>query len=274
MRPASNKKEITMKKIPLTFVALLVLLRAVPTLGAGEITVTILYDNTIAAEGVRSDWGYSCLFEGTEQNILFDAGTKEEIFFHNIDVLKANTKDVGLVVITHEHGDHTGGLDKILKQNAGISVYHPASFSKDFVSSVTASGAKAIPVAEPVEICKDVFLIGEMGDAIKETAMVLKTAKGLVLATGCSHPGIVKMVEKTKAIFDEDVYMVFGGFHLMDHSDAAVQEIISRFKALGVRKCGATHCTGEKQIKLFREAFGEDFVSLGVGKVLTLGSPQ
>jgi 7,8-dihydropterin-6-yl-methyl-4-(beta-D-ribofuranosyl)aminobenzene 5'-phosphate synthase len=179
---------------------------------------------------------------------------------------------VELVVISHEHGDHTGGLERILKQNAGVSVYHPISFSKDFVESVHKAKAKAVPVKEPVEICKNVFLIGEMGDEIKETSIVLKTGEGLVLATGCSHPGIVKILEKTKEIFDEDIYMVFGGFHLMNHSAEAVQDIINRFKALSVQKCGATHCTGDEQIELFRKGYGDDFVSLGVGKVLTFKS--
>jgi 7,8-dihydropterin-6-yl-methyl-4-(beta-D-ribofuranosyl)aminobenzene 5'-phosphate synthase len=79
-------------------------------------------------------------------------------------------------------------------------------------------------------------------------------------------------LERTKEIFDQDIYMVFGGFHLMNHSDDAVREIISRFKALGVKKCGATHCTGDRPIDLFRKAYGDDFVSLGVGKVLTFTS--
>jgi 7,8-dihydropterin-6-yl-methyl-4-(beta-D-ribofuranosyl)aminobenzene 5'-phosphate synthase len=58
----------------------------------------------------------------------------------------------------------------------------------------------------------------------------------------------------------------------MNHSDEAVRGIISRFRDLGVRKCGPTHCTGERQIQLFRKAYGENFVSMGVGKVVTFKS--
>ncbi len=46
--------------------------------------------------------------------------------------------------------------------------------------------------------------------------------------------------------------------------------IISEMKVLGVVKCGATHCTGEKQIKMFRDAFGEDYFELGVGNTIII----
>ena len=63
--------------------------------------------------------------------------------------------------------------------------------------------------------------------------------------------------------------MVFGGFHLMRKSDEEMATIIAKMKALGIEKCGATHCTGDHQIELFKKAFGENYVALGVGNVLT-----
>jgi 7,8-dihydropterin-6-yl-methyl-4-(beta-D-ribofuranosyl)aminobenzene 5'-phosphate synthase len=240
--------------------------------GNGEIKVTILYDNTVATEGTQADWGFSCLIEGTEKRILFDAGTKLDVFLHNTKTLNVATNGVEAVVISHEHGDHTGALEYILSKNSNVPVYHPISFSKEFVNSVEEGKGKSIPVKEPVEIAKNVYLTGELGTEIAETALILKTGEGPVVITGCSHPGIVKIVEKAKEILNEDIYMVLGGFHLMNHSDEAIESIISRFKDMGVRKCGATHCTGDKQIELFRKAFGDDFVSMGVGKVVTLKS--
>jgi 7,8-dihydropterin-6-yl-methyl-4-(beta-D-ribofuranosyl)aminobenzene 5'-phosphate synthase len=264
-----------MKKVLVYVLGLFLVSLALSTMtaqGNGEIQVTLLYDNYVATEGVQSDWGFSCLIEGTEKTILFDAGTKLDVFLHNTKALNVDTKGVEIVVISHEHGDHTGALEYILSTNENVPVYHPISFSKAFVNSVEKAKGGSIPVTEPVEIAKNVFLTGELGDEIEETSLILKTGEGLVVITGCSHPGIVKILEKTKEIFDEDIYMVFGGFHLMNHSDEAVQGIIRRFRALGVLKCGATHCTGDRQIELFRKAYGEDFVSMGVGKVVKFKS--
>lgn len=67
---------------------------------------------------------------------------------------------------------------------------------------------------------------------------------------------------------EEEVYLVFGGFHLMRHSEKDVKKIISQFRESGVKKCGATHCTDDKQINLFKEAYGNDYIEMGTGRVL------
>jgi 7,8-dihydropterin-6-yl-methyl-4-(beta-D-ribofuranosyl)aminobenzene 5'-phosphate synthase len=235
----------------------------------GEITVTILYDNTASAPGTEADWGFACLIEGTEKTILFDTGTKPEIFFHNVEALDVDLSEVDLVVISHEHGDHTGSLARVLERHPGLPVYHPVSFSDAFVASVTRAGSISVPVNGPVEIIPDVFLTGEMGTAIKEQSLILRTGDGLVVITGCSHPGIVEILEKTRQMLDENIYMVLGGFHLLRQSDEETAEIIEQFKQLGVEKCGATHCTGDPQIAAFKKAFGDNFVAMGTGRVLT-----
>ena len=235
----------------------------------GEITLTILYDNTAFAPGTEADWGFSCLVEGLGKTILFDTGTKPEVFFHNVEALGVDLDAVDLVVISHEHGDHTGSLDQILEQHHGLPVYHPVSFSDGFVASVTERGATSVPVTGPVEIIDNVFLTGEMGGDIKEQSLILRTGDGLVVITGCSHPGIVEILEKTKEILDERIFMVLGGFHLLRHSDAETAAIIERFRRLGVARCGATHCTGDRQIAAFKKAYGDNFVEMGTGRVLT-----
>jgi 7,8-dihydropterin-6-yl-methyl-4-(beta-D-ribofuranosyl)aminobenzene 5'-phosphate synthase len=242
--------------------------------GDGTITVTILYDNTAFAPGTEADWGFSCLVEGTEKTILFDAGTKPEVLFRNVEALDVDLSKVELVVISHEHGDHTGALAQVLEQNRGLTVYHPVSFSDPFIASVTHAGATSVPVTEPVEIIDDVYSTGEMGGDIKEQSLILRTREGLVVITGCSHPGIVEILERTRQILDEKIFMVLGGFHLLRHSDDEMANIIERFQQLGVEKCGPTHCTGEPQIAAFQDAYGENFVTMGVGKVLTFAAPR
>jgi len=245
---------------------------AVADAGEGAITVTILYDNTAFVPGTEADWGFSCLVEGTGKTILFDTGTKPEVFFHNVEALDVGLDDVDLVVISHEHGDHTGSLTRVLEQNHDLLVYHPVSFSDEFVSSVKRAGATSIPVTDPVEIIPGVYLTGEMGGAIKEQSLILRTAEGLVVITGCSHPGIVEILEKTQQILDEPIYMVFGGFHLLRHSGDETASIVEQFKKLGVEKCGATHCTGGSQIAAFQKAYGNDFVEMGTGRVLSFAA--
>jgi 7,8-dihydropterin-6-yl-methyl-4-(beta-D-ribofuranosyl)aminobenzene 5'-phosphate synthase len=234
------------------------------------ITITILYDNYPFKEGLKTDWGFSCIIEGAEKTILFDTGTKSDILFHNIESLKVNTAGVELVALSHVHGDHTGGLAAFLKTNNKVTVYVPKSFPASFKKRVEDSGAKVVSVSVPVEICEGVHLTGEMFGPANELAIILDTNKGLVVITGCAHPGIVGMVKRAKEVVNKDVHLVFGGFHLMNKSDAELKAIIGQFKDLGVQKVGATHCTGDRAIELFKQAYGENFIRMGVGKIIQI----
>ncbi len=231
---------------------------------------TILYDNYLHKEGTKPDWGFSCLVEGTEKTILFDTGTHPEILMHNIGQLEVDLKDVDQIVISHEHYDHTGGLNEVLEKNHEVSVYLPVSFPYEFVRNVETKKAEVISVDEPVEICQNVYSIGEMGDQIKEQALILNTEKGLIIVTGCSHQGIVAILKRAKELFERPIHLVFGGFHLGAKSNAELEEIIRNFKEIGVEKCGATHCTGDGAIEMFKKAFGENYMPMGTGRIFEI----
>jgi len=231
---------------------------------------TILYDNYLYEQGTKPDWGFSCLIEGTEKVILFDTGTKPDILLHNVDHLGVDLKKVEQIVISHDHYDHIGGLPKVLDRNHDVSVYMPVSFAYEIVRSVEMKKAKVVSVDEPVEICPNVYSTGEMGVQIKEQSLIINTKKGLIIVTGCSHQGIVNILRRANKLFDRPIYLVFGGFHLGDKPDAEVEEIIRNFKEIGVAKCGATHCTGDRPIELFKKAFGENYVPMGTGRILEI----
>jgi 7,8-dihydropterin-6-yl-methyl-4-(beta-D-ribofuranosyl)aminobenzene 5'-phosphate synthase len=229
---------------------------------------TILYDNYLHREGTKPDWGFSCLIEGTEKTILFDTGTQPGILMHNIEVLGIDLKKVGQIVISHDHGDHTGGLTAVLEKNPKVTVFFPVSFPPEFGRRVESLQAITRAVDKPVEICRNVHLTGEMGDEIKEQSLIIDTAQGLIIVTGCSHQGIVNILKRAREIREKPILFVFGGFHLASKPAAEMQEIIAAFKTLKVEKCGATHCTGDIQISMFKKAFGENFIPMGTGRVI------
>lgn len=235
-----------------------------------DVTATILYDNYVVDKNTKADWGFSCLIEGAEKTILFDTGTKPEILWQNIDELGVDVKSIDCIVLSHNHGDHTGGLFSILEKNSDVTVYLLSSFDYSFRKKITGTGAEIVVVNEPIEICKDVFSTGKMGSNIKEQSLILNTIKGELIITGCSHQGIIKILEKSKEMNDKDIYLVFGGFHLMDYSSAQVEEIAESSKEIGVEYCGATHCTGRDAIKVFKDAYGKKYVKMGTGKVVII----
>lgn len=100
--------------------------------------------------------------------------------------------------------------------------------------------------------------------------MAIRTQRGLVVLTGCAHPGVVPMVEAARRLHGENLLLVMGGFHLEWTIAGKVDRIIAAFQGLGVRHVAPTHCTGEKARLRFEERFGQGFIPVGVGKTLSL----
>ncbi|MFC1725702.1 MBL fold metallo-hydrolase [candidate division KSB1 bacterium] len=235
-----------------------------------DLKITVIYDNYLAAEGLKTDWGFSCLIEGGEKTILFDTGTKGDILMHNMKALKIDPKKVDVVIISHDHGDHYGGLPAFLNEKSDVTVYMLKSFSQGTKNIVINAGAELIEVTESVKVCNGIYITGEIKGPANEEGIILRTSKGSIILTGCAHPGIDKIVKASKNLIDDKILYVMGGFHLLQTPKESVEKIISSFRDMGVKYVSATHCTGDNSIKLFRDAFKENFIPVGAGKILTL----
>jgi 7,8-dihydropterin-6-yl-methyl-4-(beta-D-ribofuranosyl)aminobenzene 5'-phosphate synthase len=230
-------------------------------------SITILYDNTVSTHGTKADWGFSCIIQGMEKIILFDTGTQSNLLLHNMKVLNVNIDTIDFLVLSHTHFDHTYAIPGLLEKNNNILIYIPKSWPKYFTETFLNKNAKVKMISGPTEIIKNVHLTSELDDQFLEQVMVLDTPQGLVIITGCAHPGIINILKKVKSMFEKKIYLVLGGFHLLENSEQQIKEIISEFKTLGVKKCIPTHCTGNMAMRLFQEAYGSDYIPGGTGLV-------
>lgn len=237
-----------------------------------EILITVLYNNVPQDARLTTAWGMSCLIEGMEKTILFDTGGDGRVLLSNMKKLGKDPAQVETVVLSHVHGDHTGGLSDFLRQAGDVELCFPQSFPGKFKEQAAKTGYKTVAVDESVRIAKDIYSTGEMGQGIKEQALVLQTAEGLIVITGCAHPGVVNIVKRAKEVCQGEVYLVLGGFHLMELPDREVEAVINALKDLGVKKAGPSHCTGDRAIELFRRAWEKDFMELGLGGTVSLNA--
>lgn len=234
------------------------------------IRISVLFNNVPYKENLKTSWGFSCLIEGMDQTILFDTGGDGNILLSNMRQMGIDPGVVEVVVLSHIHADHVGGLESFLEKNSNVVVYLPESFPATFKQAVRNSGAKVEEVSRQRKLLEGVYTTGEMGNWIKEQSLVLTTSKGLVIITGCAHPGVVNIVRKARGHFKADVYMVMGGFHLLSMSDSKIQKIIHMLKELGVQKVAPSHCTGNLARTMFRKTWGNDFIESGIGAVIEL----
>lgn len=237
---------------------------------AEPLRVTILYDNAAYRPDTRAGWGFSCLITGTARTILFDAGAEPGAFAANTAAIGVDLSRLDAIVVSHPHDDHTRGLPVALKAHSGLRVHLPLGTPDTLSATLRAAGASVVTLAGPTEIAVDALVTGPVGGTIPEQALVIRRPEGLVVVTGCSHPGIVAILERVRAAQRGRFLAVLGGFHLLEHSDEAIAGIVARFQELGVERVGATHCTGARASATFRKAYGARFVEMGVGRVIEL----
>ena len=99
-------------------------------LKASEYEITVLATNTANFGGI-GEWSFSALLESKNETILFDTGFDENTVLHNANLLKKDLSRVEKVILSHFHGDHTGGLIK-LRQT--FMEKNPNAFSRVFVA--------------------------------------------------------------------------------------------------------------------------------------------
>jgi len=233
-----------------------------------ELRITVLFNNVPYRPDLTSGWGFSCLIEGTDKTLLFDIGGDGTVLLDNIRRLGLSPKAVEAIVLSHIHADHTGGLDDFLAAHADLEVWLPAQFPAAFQRAIAERGAHVRPVSAAGRLFGNAWSTGPLGDGIIEQALILDTVKGLVVITGCAHPGIDRIAQAATQLMGKKIHLLIGGFHLGGTGRAEIQAIIARLQVLGVEKVAPSHCTGDAAIARFREAWGKDFVEGGLGAVI------
>ncbi|OPX17979.1 hypothetical protein BXT86_03620 [candidate division WOR-3 bacterium 4484_100] len=236
---------------------------------APEVILISVYDNYKVNPELETAWGFGCVVKISKELLLFDTGGNSKILLSNMKKMHIHPKSINKLIISHIHGDHVGGLKGFLEVNNNVTVFIPSSFPSSVRNMITNKGAKFFCVDKPRKISEFVYTTGELYGPPKEQSLIINSKLGLIVITGCAHPGVINIVKKAKEMFPkENVYLVLGGFHLFGASDSKLKSIISDFRKLGVGKIASSHCSGDRCRELFKEEYKEDFIEFGVGGII------
>ena len=234
-------------------------------------SVTVIYNHEGAAAGdLVKRGGFSTFVRLEDRSLVFDAGGEASVILENLHNLGFDDLESEALVISHNHWDHVYGLPGVMSGSRNAHpVYVAASAAKGIKQQFPR--AEVIAVDGPKKIAPGVWLTGPleidfMGAPLSEQALVLEHLDGLHVVVGCSHPGIVAIVERVREMFPEmPIAFVGGGFHLRSTGEEEIRKIADALERLGVRKIGPSHCTGGPAVEIFRDRWGENFVNFDLG---------
>ncbi|GAK49992.1 hypothetical protein U14_01217 [Candidatus Moduliflexus flocculans] len=235
-----------------------------------EFELTILYDNMPKQPGFETAWGFACLIRGAEHAILFDTGGDGAVLLRNMQRANVDPNEFDILALSHQHWDHVGGLYHLLDaRQRHLALYVPASFSTHFKQDVQRYDIELTNVCDPVRLAEGVMSTGDLSGAIREQALLLETTRGVVIVTGCAHPGILKIIETVRDLLPQKhILLVLGGFHLMNDTETDIERAVTRFRELGVEYVAPTHCSGEQTRAIFSHEYQAHFLAVGAGSVI------
>ncbi|MCM8760558.1 MAG: MBL fold metallo-hydrolase [Candidatus Omnitrophica bacterium] len=236
--------------------------------------ITLLAEGSTKWQRLVRHWGMSFLID---TDVLFDTFGKPCYIVKQLKRLKSDIQKIQHIIISHDDWDHLTGLWKVLELNKDAAVYVCPRFKADIKEKIGLFGARLAEVDGVTNIRDNIYASGELAGKrrdsdIPEQYLAVKTEEGVVVITGCAHPGIIDIVEHAKRTFGSEVRLLMGGFHLKDNSYDLNKAIVAKVKELGVRRVMPLHCTGAIARKIFREKYGDDCIILREGQIITIVS--
>src|SRR5438067_2972259 len=208
--------------------------------------ITIVFDAIGKSPTLKRGWGYSAFLEYGGKRILFDTGGRVNDFASNVDALGIDLRRLDFVVLSHRHGDHTSGLNHVLKVNPRVTIYAPAEQQNFHTPSAPAlvnlirrrvetapedmhyfdgkvppqigsdspwPDANFVQIRTPTEVFPGFWLFSTVSEVTgtkerNEVSLAQKTPQGLGVVVGCARPGVEKILEAATKI-EPRVYSIF-----------------------------------------------------------------
>ncbi len=278
-----------------------------------DMEIVCLIENHSDDDRLESEHGLSLFIDTGEEKILFDTGASGKAL-DNARILGVDLEKVDLTIISHGHYDHGGGLEAFLNLNKKAQVYMCHGADKKHLR-VDANSSNYIGLDEEVleehsprihfvegtlQLAKNLHLLTsikqthtlpagnqllfEISDSnlvqdkfSHELVMVLEKENGLVVFTGCSHNGILNILDTVVEQFpNKPILAVFGGLHTMIPPEDLVVDsvqlemIATNLLDYPLGRIYTGHCTGIKGYQFLKRIMGDEIEYFATGSRITI----
>ncbi len=257
--------------------------------------------------GCLYEHGLSFYIETEKHKILFDTGASGA-FLENAETLGIDLTEVDMVIVSHGHYDHAGGVLEFAKINPRAQIYMQASAGGDYFHP-DHRGNRYIGIDKeilqlPQLIClsgehridEELFLFAnitgirfrakgnlelkkKVGESYvpdrfdHEQCLVIEGEEGNILISGCAHNGILNILDRYHELYETAPVIVISGFHLTQKTPYTDEETAAiRKLAEELRETDTVyysgHCTGKAAFDRMKEVMGEKLMEIHSGDTL------
>jgi 7,8-dihydropterin-6-yl-methyl-4-(beta-D-ribofuranosyl)aminobenzene 5'-phosphate synthase len=278
--------------------------------------ITVLAENSVCKTNLlnaNSEHGLSLFIEFGDRKILFDTG-QSDLFIQNAMKMGIDLSQVDYLIISHGHFDHGGGLKFFLNINKKAKIFlHENAIHKFYTrilgfipyyvglnQMILTQNADRISYIDKDLMIEDkIFLVEGFTENFPqpeankslfeklngrfipdkfrhELALLLFEKDDLVLFSGCSHSGIVNIIEKAKSYSENrKIRATFGGFHIhnpinkKNESQSYIEKLTKELAEIDsiFYTC---HCTGDINFQFIEEKLGKQIQSIKTGEVIEI----
>lgn len=260
-------------------------------LGSTEsLLILPLFEAWARTSDYQSGHGVAYLVETDQTRLLLDLGNNElrqelSPLAHNMQQHDLSIKDLDQIVISHNHPDHVGGInwwqkgtfsvDGSQNQLKSIKVYLPVELTYPDLDPVV--------VTEPVLIAPGIISLGRLPFiqpfpiwlwsplGWEQSIAVNLHNVGLIVISGCGHPGLIQIVERAEQITGLEVKGIAGGLHYLDKTEQELAPDIEFLKSRNPSLVALSpHDSSGNVLQLFELAFPEVYRYILIGQEIVI----
>ena len=244
--------------------------------------ITVLVDNnTLIDNYLQGEPALSFLIKGDNCKILFDTGYSD-LFLKNAKLLNENISDIDYLVLSHGHNDHTKGLKYLFKEKisskinlvAHPDILYPKKENNDLNIGVEYNRTELENQfnlhlsSKPIRLKENLIFLGEIPRVtefegknsigykiideqkypdflLDDSALVYTKNNEIIIITGCSHSGIINIIQYAKKVTQcSNIKAILGGFHLANKDIELINKTLSYLEKENIQIIYPCHCTG------------------------------